>query len=68
MYTDPQELLPKHKYLLEEDFASLGEGSSLAREYWVVSMEAALAAATHVTNCTAHAAGLARLQKARRKT
>ena len=67
MYTYPRDLLPKHRYLLEEDFARLGEGSSLAREYWVGSMEAALAAATHGTNCTAHASGLARLQNAQRK-
>ena len=31
MYTDPRDLLPKHRYLLEEDFPQLGEGSSLMR-------------------------------------
>ena len=67
MYTDPRDLLPKHRYLLEEDFTQLGGGSSIMREYWVVSMEAALATATHVTNCTTLASGLTCLHKARRK-
>jgi hypothetical protein len=48
MWTDPSELLSKHKYLLEEDFQMLGETSSGQRQNWIASMESALAAAKHV--------------------
>ena len=48
LWTDPAELLGKHKYLLEEDFHQLGEGSSGARQVWIGSMESALRAASFV--------------------
>ena len=48
MWTDPSELLGKHQYLLEEDFAQLGEGSAGGRQHWFASVESALAAADHV--------------------
>ena len=48
MYTDPSELLAQHRYLLEEDFENLGEGSSGERQHWIASMESALKAANHV--------------------
>ena len=48
IWTDPAELLAKHRFLLEEDFRDLGEGSSGARLQWVASMESALKAADHV--------------------
>lgn len=46
MFTDPDELLPRHRDLLETDFGRLGEGSSINRQYWIASMESALAAAS----------------------
>ena len=45
MFTDPDELLPRHRRLLEIDFVKLGEGSTMGREFWVASMESAIAAA-----------------------
>ena len=40
--TDPNDLLPQHRYLLEEDFLQLGEGPSINRQYWIASMQSAL--------------------------
>ena len=48
MYTNPDELLPCHKHLLETDFGRLGEGSPVDRQYWIVSIESALKAAERV--------------------
>ena len=48
MFTDPVELLPKHQYLLEMDFAELGNGSTTERQYWIESMEVALSATDHI--------------------
>ena len=48
MHTDPDELLPRHRHLLEENFGALGEGSSIDRQYWIASMESALSAASCV--------------------
>lgn len=40
--TDPMELLPKHRYLLDWDFADLGEGSTADRQYCLARMDSAL--------------------------
>ena len=48
MWTDPMELLPAHRHLLEEDLQGLGECSSATRLYWVLSVEAAQKTAEHV--------------------
>ena len=48
LWTDPAELLDRHKYLLEEDFHQLGAGSSGVRQNWIQSMESALKAAAIV--------------------
>jgi hypothetical protein len=48
LWTDPADLLEKHKYLLEEDFHDLGEGSTGKRQIWIASMESALKAAALV--------------------
>ena len=48
MWTDPGDLLAKHRYLLEEDFELLGEGSAGSRLLWIASMESARKAADHV--------------------
>jgi len=48
MWTDPADMLAKHRYLLEEDFQLLGEGTSGERQQWIDSMESALSAADHV--------------------
>jgi hypothetical protein len=42
---DITELLPQHHHLLERDFTSLGEGSTIDRQYWIAQMDSALAAA-----------------------
>ena len=44
MGTDPMELLPRHRYLLEWDFLTLGKGSTVDRQYWIMGMESALQA------------------------
>ena len=44
MYTEPDELLPKHRHLLQEDFKALTERSAQDRQYWIVSMESVIKA------------------------
>jgi predicted RNA-binding Zn-ribbon protein involved in translation (DUF1610 family) len=48
MWTDPADLLSKHRYLLEDDFEILREAASGVRLQWIASMESALGAAEHV--------------------
>ena len=60
---DPSDLLPKHRYLLEDDFSSMGESTSIARKVWVLNVESALAAAKAVRQGAAVAEGLARFQQ-----
>jgi hypothetical protein len=45
--TSPNELLPIHCHLLQQDFAQLGNAETLQRQIWVASMESALGAASH---------------------
>ena len=45
MYTDPDDLLPRHRHLLEVDFEKLSEGSSIPRLHWLASIESAKSAA-----------------------
>jgi hypothetical protein len=49
LWTDPSTLLDEDKYLLDIDFEKLGDGPSAARQAWISEMEAARAAACHVT-------------------
>jgi hypothetical protein len=44
MGTDPLELLPCHRQLLDWDFEELGQGSTVDRQYWIANMESALQA------------------------
>ncbi len=44
MGTDPLELLPCHRHLLDWDFKKLGQGFTVDRQYWVANMESALQA------------------------
>ena len=44
MGTDPMELLPQHRHLLELDFFALGNGPTVDRQYWIKSIESALQA------------------------
>jgi len=48
MWTDPGDLLPEDRPLLEEDFEELAASTAADREFWVASMETAIAAAGHV--------------------
>ena len=48
MWTDPGELHMKHRYLLEEDFELMGEGSTGTRLQWIASIESAKKAADRV--------------------
>ena len=48
MWTDPGDLLPEDRPLLEEDFDELAASTAADREFWVASMETAIAAAGHV--------------------
>lgn len=45
MFTDPHDLLPRHQHLMEIDFGSLSEGSSIPRLHWIASVESAIQAA-----------------------
>ncbi len=46
--TDPNDLLPQHRHLLQKDFQQLGEGSALDRQYWIADMQSALQTANIV--------------------
>ena len=63
IHLDPTELLPKHQYLLDDDFSKMGESTSIARKVWVLNVESALAAAATVKQGTAIADGLARFHR-----
>jgi hypothetical protein len=41
--TDPMDLLPQHRSLLQIDYEALGKGSTVDRQYWIAQMESALA-------------------------
>ncbi len=45
--TPPDNLLPTHRYLLQQDFAQLGEADTIQRQIWVANMNSALGAASH---------------------
>ena len=45
--TSPGDLLPAHRYLLQQDFALLGDADTIQRQLWVASMDSALSAASH---------------------
>ena len=64
----PQGPLDKHRYLLKEDFSELGKGFSMAQHIWIVLMEAAIEASTHVKDGTAQGVGLSREHTSRRHT
>jgi hypothetical protein len=42
LFTDPNLLLPQHRYLLELDFEELGAGSTTDRQYWRANVESAV--------------------------
>ena len=48
MWTEPGDLLTKHRYLLEEDFELMGEGSTGTRLQWIASIESAKKAADRI--------------------
>ena len=45
--TSPGDLLPAHRYLLQQDFVQLGNADTIQRQIWVAAMESALGAASH---------------------
>merc|ERR1712153_265864 len=67
MHTDPDELLPKHKHLMNEDFRALGEGAARHRQYWIANMETAIAAARHVQRGSVVTGSMPRLMRHKRK-
>jgi hypothetical protein len=48
--TTPEELLPTHRHLLQQDFAQLGNGETFQQQIWAASMESTLGAASHFTS------------------
>ena len=44
MGTDPMELLPQYRHLLDWDFQQLGEDTTVNRQYWIASVESAIKA------------------------
>ena len=46
LWVDPQDLLPRDRGLLEENFNSMGS-SPAACELWIAAMEVAVSAAEH---------------------
>ena len=61
MYTEPDELLPKYRHLLQQDFEALSEGSAWDRQYWSVSMDSAIKAHEAVQEGQADPLGVNRL-------
>jgi hypothetical protein len=51
MWTDPDNLLPEDKTLLDEGFVKLGAVDVSDQAYWITEMESALKAATHNSVC-----------------
>jgi len=47
MWTDPDDLLPEDRALLDEDFEKLGAADANDQAYWVAEIESALKAAQH---------------------
>ena len=47
MWTDPEDLLPGSKDLLNEDFNALGSVSAINQLLWAAEVETAMAAANH---------------------
>jgi hypothetical protein len=45
--TSPGDLLPAHRYLLQQDYVQLGNANTMQRQIWVATMESALGAASH---------------------
>jgi hypothetical protein len=43
---DPEDLLPRHQYLLETDFKALGSGPTFNRQIWLANIGSAFAVAT----------------------
>ena len=60
-YTEPDEVLPKHRHLLQEDFEALAEGSAQDRQYWIVSIESTIKAHETVQEGRADPRGVDRL-------
>ena len=64
MWTDPDNLLPEDRTLLDEDFEKLGAADANDKDYWVAKIESALKAAQHAfksehtntqnSNCPGH--------------
>jgi hypothetical protein len=46
IYSDPESLLPRYRYLLEADYASLGSGSTTSQLLWLANVKSAMAAST----------------------
>ena len=42
MATDPMDLLPQHRSLLQVDYKTLGEGPTVDRQYWIACVESAI--------------------------
>lgn len=53
--TDPEDLLPENRTLLDVDFGVLGEGEVMDRKLCVAEMETTTAAAAHVARVTTQA-------------
>jgi hypothetical protein len=44
--TNPEELLPRHQYLMEADFKTLGSSPAYNRQVWLANVDSAVADAT----------------------
>ena len=44
MGTDPTELLPQYRHLLDFDFEQLGADTTVNRQYWIANVETAIKA------------------------
>jgi hypothetical protein len=43
-FTDPESLVPRHRFLMETDFEALGSGPSTQRLLWLANVDSAIAA------------------------
>ena len=67
MFTNPEDLLPAHQHLVEEDFEQLGEGSAINRQYWIANMESAISATERVQQGYGMRVSMLRFNKPRRQ-
>ncbi len=68
MFTDPADLLPAHKHLLDVDFEALGEGPAASRQYWIADINSAISASKRVQQGWVVPGSMPRFNNTRRRS